>query len=146
MKRGKGLSRGSKELSRGSKELSRGTKMLRTRKGLSVSKKVRQKSDKQLGINEDLHEVYRQMAEEEDIFCTGCGTTSTLSHSHLVPRSKRSDLTAVRENITWHCFRCHDIWEHGTLEQLMAMNDFEKNMRYVWEVDLDYYNLITLNR
>ena len=87
------------------------------------------------------------MSEEEDIFCTGCGTTSSLSHSHLVPRSKRGDLTAVRENITWHCMdKCHDIWEHGTLEQMKTLDDFEKNMKYIYSADFNYYNLLIFSR
>ena len=85
------------------------------------------------------------MDKGDEIWCTGCGTTSNLQHSHLIPRSKRRDLVTVRKNITFHCGdKCHPIWEHGTIEEKKELHDFEKSMEYIKGADFKYYQLLML--
>ena len=75
-------------------------------------------SDKQKKIQRRLKKVYDEIALERAHTCTGCGRSDVpLSHSHLIPRSRRSDLITNKQNITYHCLSqggrtgCHDLWE-----------------------------------
>jgi len=103
-------------------------------------------SDKQKKEKRKLSIIYNQIAEERGHYCTGCGRTTNLSHSHLIPRSRRKDLVTDKRNITYHCLSigehkgCHDMWE--TKERVKLL-DYCKNMEYILEVDTEYYFLIT---
>ena len=104
-------------------------------------------SKKQKTINEKLKKVYKEIAEEREHKCTGCNRYDVpLSHSHLIPRSRRKDLEADKRNIQYHCMDsfarkgCHTIWESIDRDQLL---DYHKNMEYILEVDPEYYYLLT---
>ena len=104
-------------------------------------------SNKQKNIQRRLSTVYNQIAEERGHYCSGCGRSDIpLSHSHLIPRSRRPDLITDKRNITYHCLSmgdrtgCHDIWEGSKRHKLL---DYPKNMEYILEVDTEYYFLIT---
>ena len=60
---------------------------------------IRKKSKKQSIIDREVRDVYQEMSETRRNFCTGCGTHLQLSHSHLIPRSRRRDLVADINNI-----------------------------------------------
>lgn len=104
-------------------------------------------SKKQNKINKELKKVYKEIAEERGHYCTGCGRSDLpLSHSHIIPRSRRSDLITDKRNITYHCLDtanrkgCHTIWESKDKDTLL---DYQNNMEYILEVDTEYYFLIT---
>lgn len=107
-------------------------------------------SIKQKQRNIEITDTYREMARVRERMCTGCGTTQRLSHSHIIPRSRRKDLEANIDNLTYHCLSigdirgCHDIWEHGTMEEKKSLYDFEQNMQYIKSVDEVYYRLLSL--
>jgi hypothetical protein len=104
-------------------------------------------SDKQKKEKRRLSIIYNEIAEERGHYCTGCGKTGNLSHSHLIPRSRRKDLVTDKRNITYHCLvgpngtkGCHQLWETKERTKLL---DYCKNMEYILEVDTEYYFLIT---
>ena len=104
-------------------------------------------SDKQKKEKRRLSIIYNQIAEERGHYCTGCGRSTNLSHSHLIPRSRRKDLVTDKRNITYHCIvgpngtkGCHQLWESKERTKLL---DYCKNMEYILEVDTEYYFLIT---
>ena len=104
-------------------------------------------SDKQKKEKRRLSIVYKEIAEERGHYCTGCGRSTNLSHSHLIPRSRRKDLVTDKRNITYHCIvgpngtkGCHQLWESKERTKLL---DYCKNMEYILEVDTEYYFLIT---
>ena len=104
-------------------------------------------SDKQKNIKRRLAVIYNELSEERGHYCTGCGRTGNLSHSHLIPRSRRKDLVTDKRNITYHCVigpngtkGCHQLWESKDRVKLL---DYHKNMEYILEVDTEYYFLIT---
>ena len=109
---------------------------------------MRKISDKQKNINKQLKKVYEEIANERGSYCTGCGRSFMdvpLSHSHIIPVSRRKDLQLDKRNITYHCLSierrgCHDMWE--TKERVKLL-DYHKNMEYILEVDTEYYFLIT---
>ena len=103
-------------------------------------------SKKQSLINRKLKKVYKEIHQEREIYCTGCGRRTWLSHSHIIPRSRRPDLITEKRNITFHCLvreddsiGCHQRWEGKQRVELM---DYERNMEYIKEVDKEYYYLI----
>ena len=87
--------------------------------------------------------TYAEMDKNVPHICTGCGTGSNLTHSHLIPVSRRKDLEDKLENLTYHCMGCHHIWEHTVLER-MEMLDYEVNMNKIKSLDIQYYNLIKM--
>ena len=104
-------------------------------------------SSKQSKINKELKRVYREISQERGHYCSGCGRSDVpLSHSHIIPRSRRPDLQTDKRNITYHCLSmgerkgCHDIWEGINRDRLI---DYHKNMEYILEVDPEYYFLIS---
>ena len=104
-------------------------------------------SDKQKKEKRRLSIIYNQISLERGHYCSGCGRYDVpLSHSHIIPRSRRKDLVTDKRNITYHCLSigehkgCHDMWE--TKERVKLL-DYHKNMEYILEVDTEYYFLIT---
>ena len=106
-------------------------------------------SKKQSEIKRKLHKVYSEIAMERGHFCEGCGKTESgvaLSHSHIIPRSRRRDLITDKKNIQYLCLSmggrlgCHDKWESRNKDQLLC---YHKNLEYILEVDTEYYFLIT---
>ena len=124
----------------------RNNKGLSSKSTLNTKGRINPISSKQKSISENLSKVYSNIDQKEKLYCRGCGTTTNLSHSHIIPRSRRRDLVTEPNNITLHCNRCHLIWEHGTLEELQSLQDFSKNLEYIKSVDLEYYNIINILR
>lgn len=108
------------------------------------SKGINGKSQKQQEIDAELHRCYDEIAREREHICSGCGTTKYLSHSHLIPRSYRRDLVAVKENIQYHCMSylnhvgCHSKWERE-IPGVTELKDYVQNMLYVRETDSVYF-------
>ena len=105
-------------------------------------------SKKQKAIKIKLIAVYKQIAEERDHYCTGCGRYDVpLSHSHYIPRSRRKDLETNINNITYHCLSigetkgCHDLWD-GNITDKKKLLDFDDAMEYIKKTDKEFYNLI----
>lgn len=108
---------------------------------------MKQISKKQSVINRELRKVYKEIADERGHYCTGCGRADVpLSHSHLIPRSRRADLQTDKNNITYHCLSmgerkgCHEMWEGVDRHKLL---DYYRNMEYILEADPEYYFLIS---
>lgn len=87
-------------------------------------------------------QVKRNKVKNESSECRGCGSTGASPNSHIIPRSKREDLISDPENITWHCRKCHDIWDGSDWKKKKLMNDFNSNMKYIMDEDPEYYNLL----
>jgi 5-methylcytosine-specific restriction endonuclease McrA len=105
-------------------------------------------SKKQEKIKRELKKIYHEILLEKN-YCSGCGkhgSSVPLSFSHIIPRSRRSDLITDRNNITLHCLSigerkgCHEIWESRERNKL---KDYFKNIYYIRKVDLEYYYIIT---
>lgn len=107
-------------------------------------KTVKKVSEKQKNVLLELKKVYQEIAEEREHICTGCESKNNLTHSHKIPRSRRKDLETDKKNITYHCFTCHQIYEHGSYKERQKLLDFEETMEYIKTVDLTYYNLLMI--
>jgi|GEM_PF-2080758 len=91
----------------------------------------------------ELQKIYDEIANERKHECSGCNSTSMLTHSHIIPRSQRKDLECEKKNILYDCMKCHLIWEHGTLKEKTQLINFDERMNYIEKIDITYYNLIT---
>ena len=108
---------------------------------------MRSVSIKQKDINKKIRKAYKEIALERGHYCTGCGRADVpLSHSHLIPRSRRADLSFDKANITYHCLSmgerkgCHEIWESRDRDKVL---DYHKNLEYILEMDIEYYFILT---
>ena len=110
---------------------------------------MRKISNKQKEIKKRLHKVYSEINFERGHYCEGCGRTEAavpLSHSHIIPRSRRTDLICSKKNIQYLCLSignrrgCHEIWESRDKTKLLC---YHKNLEYILEADTEYYFLIT---
>ncbi len=105
-------------------------------------------SAKQKIRNEEKKKAYEKMDSKVKRICSGCGKPGRkLSHSHLIPVSRRPDLVGEEDNIVYHCLSigivgCHDIWEHDNRGRVKLL-DYQRNMDYIKMADPEYYNLIT---
>jgi len=75
--------------------------------------------------------------------CSGCGWDDRLTHSHLIPRSRRRDLVSNEENIVYHCTECHLTWESP---ERINLNDYDKNMEVVKKLDEEYYEMLLMKQ
>ena len=63
-------------------------------------------SDKQKKEKRRLSIIYNEIAEERGHYCTGCGRTNNLSHSHIIPRSrKEKDLVTDKKKYNVSLFK-----------------------------------------
>lgn len=106
-------------------------------------------SKKQDKIKRQLNKIYHEILLECNT-CSGCGKHGNavpLSFSHIIPRSRRSDLVTDRRNITLHCLSigertgCHTLWESA--KDRHKLLDYFSNLAYIKEVDQEYYYIIT---
>lgn len=108
---------------------------------------LRKISSKQNKINKELKKVYKEIALDRPMYCTGCGRSDVpLSHSHLIPRSYNKELETNKDNITYHCLSmgeregCHTIWESKERHKLL---DYLQNMETILQLDESYFFLIS---
>lgn len=93
------------------------------------------KSKKQMVKDKALHKVYDKMDNGEDVFCTGCGESQGLTHSHLLPRSLFKKHESNPVNLTYHCLTCHALY--ATLLSVDLL-DYEDNMNKMKTLEPNY--------
>lgn len=68
--------------------------------------------------------------------CEGCfGYFKGLDASHKIPLSQSSALASEPDNIRLFCRDCHNKWEHGTVEEMVQLDCFEEDMKYLLDMD-----------
>lgn len=65
-------------------------------------------------------QIHDEMIDDSGyVYCRGCGTTTgRITWSHRIPRSRRPDLIADKDNIDPMCDQCHEWVEAGEYDQL----------------------------
>jgi 5-methylcytosine-specific restriction endonuclease McrA len=65
-------------------------------------------------------EIHDEMIDDSGyVYCRGCGaSTGRITWSHRIPRSRRPDLIADKDNIDPMCNQCHEWVEAGDYDQL----------------------------
>lgn len=105
---------------------------------LESKSKINAKSSKQAKIDSSYAKKKKEVYSEDEL-CTGCRNTYRSTPSHLIPRSRRSDLIDEIENLKPHCLKCHDMWESP---RRMYLLDYEENMEIVKRLDTEYHALL----
>ena len=129
--------------------LSVGKRQMRSFKGLRPKKRLNPMSSKHKAYVKEKKAVYELMKSIRKMVCTGCGRISDpelLQHSHIIPVSRWKEGEIIIENITYHCSDlangCHSRWETHNPNHTKGMLDYDKNMKYISSVDVEYYHLL----
>lgn len=135
--------------------LNKGNKGLKKGKGLSQRRSLKPKKKKSLkplsisrkAIEEEYRKACKEISEDRGHWCQGCGSSSRpLSYSHLIPRSVRKDLIAVKKNIHIHCLEwdgivgCHKKHETQMWDDMKDRDIIKESMI---ELDHEYYKSVT---
>lgn len=111
-------------------------------KKAKVKKPIRKVSEKQGKINTAKAKQMKEHKTEREGWCSGCGSPSLLTNSHLVPVGQNKNLELNKLNQVWHCVdRCHPLWEHDKQGRKL-MIDYASNMEKIKQLDFEYYNKI----
>lgn len=71
--------------------------------------------------------VCKQILRERDYVCGGCGASNKpLDFSHTVARSQAPEHICNINNIELMCRDCHNIWEHGSIEDKASLHNFTR--------------------
>ncbi len=104
---------------------------------------MRRYSKKRAKIERELRKVKQDIVDTHEGGCEGCAKTNcAMEFSHIIPRSRRADLIAVRENINVLCHSCHATWETHVPAKMKALDCYDANMAYIKEVDHEYYQIL----
>lgn len=104
-----------------------------------VKTPIRKVSEKQAKINSEKAKQMKQHKTEREGWCSGCGSPSMLTNSHLVPVGQNKPLELNKVNQVWHCVdKCHPIWEHDK-QGRKKMLDYTLNMEKIKVLDIEYY-------
>jgi len=113
------------------------------------SKVINQVSKKKAEIMKLKNKVYREIDTERERICSGCGSrVNPLSHSHIIPVGQNTKFECVKENIVFDCLSmngnkgCHDIWEHGSMNEKRKLLNFNERMKFIKVNDYQYYCLL----
>lgn len=115
------------------------------KKTLRTIKPINQLSKPKAKQNQEYKKVCQEIDEERGLKCESCGTTQYLSHSHLIPRSRRQDLITEPKNIKIQCTcrvdgskGCHQRYEDSQIDDFI---DKEEILSIVKGLDKQYYYL-----
>lgn len=109
---------------------------------IKIKSNIKQHSNRKDDKKERLKAVYEEISKNREHICESCGSKNNLTHSHIIPRSRRSDLVFSDENIIYQCINCHTIWEHGDINEKKKLRNYDNMMNYIYRVDMEYYNLL----
>lgn len=107
-------------------------------------KKINNVSHKQLDTDKILHQIYVQMDANPDKNCFFCGSTTNLSHAHLIRRSENREFIVRKSNIVHACIECHNCWDDNPKER-MNLPNADKAMERIELLDFKYYNRLIEN-
>lgn len=94
---------------------------------------------KRARMERQYRKIQREIAEERDRCCEGCGRTDCrITFSHRLPRSRRLDLLCDKNNIDLMCLTCHEFVEAGKFHLLA---NGEEIMKYLKATDPEYYQI-----
>lgn len=72
--------------------------------------------------------AYDHLKKTTEMVCSSCGTTHSLTPSHILPQSQYGSFKADTRNILWDCITCHHKYEHGTLAQCETLGNWKQRL------------------
>ena len=101
---------------------------------------MKNQSTKRQAIEREYKKAKMELYEETP-YCFNCGIGSLLTCAHLVPRSRRRDLIACKDNLIVLCMDCHHQLDFGARTELTAWQDILKRIK---GLDREYYELLKM--
>jgi 5-methylcytosine-specific restriction endonuclease McrA len=102
---------------------------------------MRHHTPKRAAIEKELKRVHREIWEERPHNCFNCGISNALTFAHLVPRSRRKDLIAEKDNLILLCMDCHHTLDHGDRQSLRTYPEILERIK---ALDEEYYYLLKM--
>lgn len=97
---------------------------------------LRQQTKKQPIISKQLSalksEIELEKIQNGEYYCKGCGISkSGLDKSHILSVGRYKNLELVKKNIQLLCRDCHNIWEHGSIQEKKRLLCYEENLEII---------------
>lgn len=106
--------------------------------------KMKHHTKKRAAIEREYVKAKAEIMEEREPSCEGCGTYSgSITFSHRIPRSRRRDLIADKDNIDLMCPSCHEHVEAGRYQELA---NGEAIMKYIIQMEPELIEIKKLRR
>lgn len=107
--------------------------------------KIRQVSEKQKQINEQLKKVKDKITEDaintNNYYCHSCGCVNlNLDRSHRISVKQRPDLQCDPLNIKLECRKCHQNYESGDWSKMILSNCIVEDLHYIFLNDSERFN------
>ena len=95
-------------------------------------------------LSQTKREIWQEATNKSEwVFCVGCGRGDMrLENSHILSVAQRKDLENDKNNINLFCNSCHCKHESFEISQLLQLNCFEADMRYIYEKDSTKFNKV----
>lgn len=100
---------------------------------------IPQRSEKGKQKQSALQQTYKLFDKTTPHFCSNCGISFDLTHSHILPQGQYLQHAANIINIVYDCFTCHDIWEHGTLEECEQLLNFKYRVSIIRKLAPEHF-------
>lgn len=73
---------------------------------------------------QSLNKTYELFDRITPQWCSNCGSPNELTHSHIMPQGQYKSLADNVLNLVYDCYTCHDIYEHGSLDDCEQLNNW----------------------
>lgn len=88
--------------------------------------------------------VFEQIWKDRPHVCESCakhlGNEAIATFfSHIIAKGQRKDLMLYTDNIVLECPDCHNVWQHGRVEQKVKQLSFQKKLTYIAHHDKELY-------
>lgn len=100
---------------------------------------IPQRSAKGQARETELQKTYRLFDASMPHHCSNCGDNFYLTHSHILPQGQYPEHAHTIINIVFDCIQCHDIWEHGDLQQVEQMTNFKYRLSVIAKLAPEYF-------
>ncbi len=99
---------------------------------------IPKRSAKGIKREAEKQKVYKTMTVTEMV-CSACGTTHSLTPSHILPQGQYGAFAADSRNVVWDCIECHTKWEHGNLSQCEELSNWPQRLDIIEELSPIYF-------
>lgn len=105
----------------------------------------KQQTKKQVNVATALgklkHDIEMEAIHSDMYYCWSCGYShSGLDKSHILSVGQFKHLELDKDNINLFCRDCHNIWEHGSIQEQIKSLTFEKDLEYIRENSSEYFS------
>lgn len=89
---------------------------------------IPKRSEKGSKREAEKQKAYNVLKSTTEMVCSNCGTTHSLTPSHILPQGQYGTFAADVRNILWDCVECHMKYEHGTLKECETLSNWKQRL------------------